>query len=437
MIFGTLNAAHRHFLLCYPENMPVKRIAPFRIPETLLKHDTLNQAIANVLPSNYNFEIHKTIWRICCLRAKRVALQFPEGLLMFAIPIAELLRRFSTVFDKDEKQGQQADPSEAELDIVIMGDVTYGACCVDDYTARALGVDLLVHYGHSCLIPLETPSVLYVFVDIGIDLAHFVETIKANFNSKMRLALVATIQFVTSLQTAKKALEQQGYTVCIPHCSPLSPGELLGCTSPKVQGTDALLYLGDGRFHLESVMIANPLLSAYRYDPYDKSITQEYYDHKLMRRRRKAAIDAAKSANHFGLILGTLGRQGSPAVLRQIQARLESLNKSYFVLLLSEIFPSKLALFKDQVDVWIQVACPRLSIDWGTEFPKPILTPFEAAVALGLTEWTAEENGAYPMDFYANSSLGPWTPNHEENRPKTIHRPPPVKLMTLDPKFNN
>lgn len=36
-------------------------------------------------------------------------------------------------------------------DTVIMGDVTYGACCVDDYTARALGCDLMIHYGHSCL----------------------------------------------------------------------------------------------------------------------------------------------------------------------------------------------------------------------------------------------------------------------------------------------
>lgn len=41
--------------------------------------------------------------------------------------------------------------SFTEADTLIMGDVTYGACCVDDYTARALGADLLVHYGHSCL----------------------------------------------------------------------------------------------------------------------------------------------------------------------------------------------------------------------------------------------------------------------------------------------
>ena len=32
-----------------------------------------------------------------------------------------------------------------------MGDVTYGACCVDDFSARALACDLMVHYGHSCL----------------------------------------------------------------------------------------------------------------------------------------------------------------------------------------------------------------------------------------------------------------------------------------------
>ena len=40
-------------------------------------------------------------------------------------------------------------------DTVIMRDVTYGACCVDDFTARALGCDLMVHYGHSCLSKLS------------------------------------------------------------------------------------------------------------------------------------------------------------------------------------------------------------------------------------------------------------------------------------------
>lgn len=85
--------------------------------------------------------------------------------------------------------------------------------------------------------------------------------------------------------------------------------------------------------------------------------------------RCRQVVDEAKSAKRFGLILGTLGRQGNPAVLDRLQAKLKARGCSYFVLLLSEIFPAKLQLF-DDVDAWIQVACPRLSIDWGKAFTK-------------------------------------------------------------------
>ena len=36
------------------------------------------------------------------------------------------------------------------------------------------------------------------------------------------------------------------------------------------------------------------------------------------------------------------------------------------------------------VDAWVQIACPRLSIDWGEGFDKPTLTPYEAFIALGM-----------------------------------------------------
>lgn len=52
-----------------------------------------------------------------------------------------------------------------------------------------------------------------------------------------------------------------------------------------------------------------------RYDPYSKVFTREYYDHEAMRALRLQAIDKARSARRWGLIMGTLGRQGSPKVL--------------------------------------------------------------------------------------------------------------------------
>ena len=52
--------------------------------------------------------------------------------------------------------------------------VTYGACCVDDLSAIALGADFMVHYGHSCLVPITTTTLkmLYVFVEISFDPSH-------------------------------------------------------------------------------------------------------------------------------------------------------------------------------------------------------------------------------------------------------------------------
>src|SRR5215471_8015213 len=92
---------------------------------------------------------------------------------------------------------------------VIMGDVTYGACCIDDYTARALGCDMLVHYAHSCLIPVTVTKgiqTLYVFVDIQINTAHFLATISRNFRAGSKIALVGTIQFNATLHTTASQL---------------------------------------------------------------------------------------------------------------------------------------------------------------------------------------------------------------------------------------
>ncbi len=47
---------------------------------------------------------------------------------------------------------------------------------------------------------MEGLKMLYVFVDIKIDTAHFVDTVKYNFPTGSKLAFVSTIQFVAALQ---------------------------------------------------------------------------------------------------------------------------------------------------------------------------------------------------------------------------------------------
>lgn len=38
---------------------------------------------------------------------------------------------------------------------------------------------------------------------------------------------------------------------------------------------------------------------------------------------------------------------------------------------------------------WVQIACPRLSIDWGTAFSKPLLSPYEVSINLTASQQAA------------------------------------------------
>jgi len=63
-----------------------------QIPPDILQDPQLNAAIKQ-LPSNYSFEIHKTIHHIRKNNASMVALQMPEGLQMFACTITDIVER--------------------------------------------------------------------------------------------------------------------------------------------------------------------------------------------------------------------------------------------------------------------------------------------------------------------------------------------------------
>lgn len=393
-------------LISAPQPRPIKRIIGQQVPDHILQNEALNKAIS-ILPANYNFEIHKTIWRIRQANARIVALQFPEGLLLYSCIISDILESFAGV-----KQ------------TLIMGDVTFGACCVDDYSAVALCADFLVHYGHSCLVPVSTTCIpcMYVFVDITMDIDHFTASIRHNLPAGTRIILAGTIQFASSLHAAKEQLCEE-YHITVPQSRPLSPGEVLGCTAPVVEGHhDAIVFVADGRFHLEALMIANPSIPAYRYDPYGRVLTVERYDQEGMREARKKAVQQAQHAELWGLVLGTLGRQGNPRILDDLKKILERLKRKYFVVLLSEISPAKLGVMSKEslVGAWVQIACPRLSIDWGDEFSVPTLNPYEAFIALGeLPGWWVEGEQDYRMDYY-DSQGGAY--NSTYHRKKTATR---------------
>lgn len=465
---------------------------------------------------------------------------------MYASTIGDILVKFCYRFAPPVKDDEKKEDRPIQIkSLSVLGDVTYGACCIDDLSARALGCDLLVHYGHSCLVPLTCTVIpcLYVFVEIRVDVQHLVDCVHLTLSEEERqrevsvveekeacaasggpsrvieALVMGTVQFRSAVIESAQRLnagtsssqDQVQIQAIVPQAKPLSPGEVLGCTAPsglaqmnfaealsktrrrqarKNQGSTTsevsldesiprerlMIFLADGRFHLEAAMISNPSLRALRYDPYSKTLTEERYEIVQMKRLRREAIlsvrqilgiappsqivdvvsgkaatpssdDIANSIlkqtsrltlsqkssppKTMGIILGTLGRQGNPAILARIRTLLLSYGIRSIIVLLSEIFPKKLEMMSNStqggggVCSWVQIACPRLSIDWGHYFCVPVLSPFELFVALGevidTSLWAAEEKSVededegYPMDFYSNKG-GPWANYFDSNK---------------------
>ena len=360
-----------------------------------MKEDKLLTLAISKLPSNYNFEIYKSLDKIKQISNKKksrakVALQFPDGLMCFSILISDIL----TTFGKCET--------------IILGDITYGACCIDDIDCNILECDLLIHYCHSCLVPSTKclVEILYIFVEINIDIEHLVKTIEYNFDKSYYLYLLASIQFNNSLFLLKRQLIEKGYDknkLIIPQCKPRVQGEVLGCTSPKLEKKGencVVIFICDGRFHMESVMIQNPSFTFYQYNPFNHRFTIEEYDNKSMKAIRFDQIEKFKKAKYFGIIFGTLGRQGNPSILKRLCALLDKFDKKYVIIMLNEITQNKIINY-NKCECFIQIACPRLSIDWSDQFSKPMLTPYEIFLAL---EQEKIENGVYKMNNYSNDT---------------------------------
>ena len=81
--------------------------------------------------TGYDFEVDGIIKRVRGSKARRVGLQFPEGLKEHAIEVARRIE------------------DETSAKVIVFADQTYGACDLKESQSGKLGIDLLVHFGHT------------------------------------------------------------------------------------------------------------------------------------------------------------------------------------------------------------------------------------------------------------------------------------------------
>lgn len=328
----------------------------------------------------FDFEEERIKQEIVKLGAKRVLLQLPEGLKPEGPLLAKII----------EKTGALP---------IISADPCYGACDLATDEAGRLGVDLIVHFGHAKLMKHEQVPTVYVEARAIIPVAEVLEKALPLLSKYSKIGLATTVQHVQTLNEARELLVRAGKTVVVGDAGRVNySGQVIGCDYSNVQsianGVEAFLFIGGGRFHALGIALSTskPTIIA---DPYENRAYSINEEAQKVLKQRWACIEEARRAITFGVLIGLkLGQKRFEEALK-IKEIAEKNGKVAFLFEVREILPETLMEFP-LVDAYVNTACPRISLEASSKFPKPVLTVNEFMVVAGETSWeTLLKNGLF------------------------------------------
>lgn len=114
-------------------------------------------------------------------------------------------------------------------------------------------------------------------------------------------------------------------------------------------------------------------------------------------RRRNFLVEKCKDAQAIGIVLSTLTADGYLNAVNRTQQLARERGIRTYLLSVGKINPAKLANFME-IDCFVFVGCPENSVYNSREFYKPLLTVFEAELALN-PAWREQYPNFYSVDF--------------------------------------
>jgi len=320
---------------------------------------------------HFDFEEERVKQEILKLEAKRVLIQLPEGLKPEAPYLAKIIEKLGVL-------------------PIVSADPCYGACDLATTEAESLGVDLIIHYGHSKLLKYERVPTIYVEARATINVDDAVEKALPMLGKWQKIGLTTTVQHVQTLDSVKEILLRAGKTVVIGDAGRLNySGQVIGCDYSNAKSiakdVEAFLFIGGGQFHALGVALSTskPTVVA---DPYEKRAYSIDKEAERTIKQRWASIDQAKTAKAFAVLVGLKPGQKKLEEALNVKKKLEENGKTVHLFVAREITPELLMEFPT-VDAYVNTACPRVSLDEASKFPKPVLMANEALVAIGKLSW--------------------------------------------------
>ena len=362
------------------------------------------------------YEIRRTVSEIRTGKWKRIALQFPDDMLGDAPRVCENLKRdlknerkadattkeiegvtegVGNVKVEDELEvdvaghGEREEKDEEEH-LTILGDTSYGACCVDEVAAEHCAAEVVVHYGRSCLSPTARLPVIYAFTTKTLDLDGAVSTFKATYpDLDEKVVLMADIPFQHHIAELQSKLKDQGYTnvheTTILH-NPASP--LPNRTVPDEIQSNPEALRDFSIFHISDPPASLLLTLSSRVFRVHILPTNTTASPRALQtntsaalRRRYALLTKVATAPIIGILINTLSVKNYMTALQHCQELIAAAGKKSYTFVVGKLNAAKIANFSE-VEGWVVIGCWESSLVESSDFYRPIVTPFELEMAM-------------------------------------------------------
>ncbi|XP_028589583.2 2-(3-amino-3-carboxypropyl)histidine synthase subunit 2 [Podarcis muralis] len=318
----------------------------------------------------------------------KVALQFPDELLPDSASIARKME------------------AATGAKMYILGDTSYGSCCVDEVAAEHVGAEAVVHYGPACLSPCRKLPVLHVFGRKQLDVAHCTEVFRELYPDPLAHVVVLNeVAYFHSLDNLASQLHPIYPNVVFSQLDnkELQPvpglvqkfGRYFVVDSQHGLDNYAMFYVGCEGPELTNFMLSWNRCPFSSFNPQTGQGRRETLDVNRALRRRLYLVERARDAQVVGIVVGTLGVADYLSVLEHLRGIIQRAGKQAYTLAVGKPNPAKLANFLE-VDIFVLVACPQNSLLDSADFYRPVVTPYELEMACNPARtWT----GSYVTDF--------------------------------------
>ncbi len=183
-----------------------------------------------------------------------------------------------------------------------------------------------------------------------------------------KTGLFSSIQYVDFLPVIKEYVEAQGKKAELFKLED-HKGQVLGCSIKKINGVDAILYIGDGMFHPLALGIENSI-PIYVFNPLtDEFFTLPEESFEKFRRKQKASMASFFSSKNIGVLVSLKDGQFNIKASEQLKEKYP--DKNYYILIFDTLDFSQIENFSF-IECFVNTACPRISYDENQKFPRPI-----------------------------------------------------------------